>query len=84
MTIVNMLEAKTHLSRLVDAIERGVEKEIIIARNGRPAVKIVAMHNQPLSKVKFGLQAGKYPPIELETYDENDKAFERQFYGDDA
>ena len=41
MVAVNMLEAKTNLSRLVDAIEQGVEREIIIARNGRPAAKLV-------------------------------------------
>jgi antitoxin (DNA-binding transcriptional repressor) of toxin-antitoxin stability system len=84
MKTVNMLEAKTHLSRLVDEIERGTETEIIIARNGRPAVKLVAMQSEPRQKVKFGLQAGKYPSLELETFDDDDKAFERQFYGDDA
>ncbi len=36
MTKVNMLEAKTHLSRLVEAIESGAEKEVVIARNGKP------------------------------------------------
>ncbi len=79
MKTVNMLEAKTHLLRLVDAVECGTEKEIIIARNGRPAVRLVAMQNQPISKVRFGLQAGKYPPVELETFDEDDKAFETCF-----
>ena len=38
---VNMLEAQSNLSRLVDAIEKGVEQEIIIARNGRPAARLV-------------------------------------------
>ena len=36
MPTVNMLEAKTHLSKLVDSLESGQETEIIIARNGRP------------------------------------------------
>lgn len=43
MQMVNMLNAKTNLSRLVDAIEQGNEREIIIARNGRPAAKLVPM-----------------------------------------
>ncbi len=30
--VVNMLEAKTHLSRLVEAIETGAEAEVVIAR----------------------------------------------------
>ena len=42
MPVVNMLEAKSNLSRLVEAVESGVETEIIIARNGRPAAKLVA------------------------------------------
>ena len=43
MSIVNMLEAKTNLSRLVDAIESGAETEIVITRNGRPAARLVAI-----------------------------------------
>ena len=35
MQAVNMLQAKTSLSRLVEAIEQGQEREIVIARNGR-------------------------------------------------
>ena len=45
MYMVNMLEAKSTLSRLVDAIEKGNEKEIIIARNGKPAAKLVPISN---------------------------------------
>lgn len=41
MQIVNMLQAKTSLSRLVEAVEQGEEREIVIARNGRPAAKLV-------------------------------------------
>lgn len=41
MHSVNMLEAKSTLSRLVEAIEQGEEREIIIARNGRPAARLV-------------------------------------------
>jgi antitoxin (DNA-binding transcriptional repressor) of toxin-antitoxin stability system len=43
MRTVNMLEAKSTLSRLVEALEQGEEQEIIIARNGRPAAKLVPM-----------------------------------------
>jgi antitoxin (DNA-binding transcriptional repressor) of toxin-antitoxin stability system len=41
MQAVNMLQAKSTLSRLVEAIEQGEEREIIIARNGRPAARLV-------------------------------------------
>lgn len=41
MQSVNMLQAKTHLSRLVEALEKGEEREIVIARNGRPVARLV-------------------------------------------
>ncbi len=47
MTSVNMLEAKSSLSRLVEAIELGRESEIIIARNGRPAARLVPLAEAP-------------------------------------
>lgn len=39
----NMLEAKTNLSKLVEAVETGKETEIILARNGRPVARIVPL-----------------------------------------
>lgn len=36
---VNVHHAKTNLSKLIAAVERG--EEVIIARNGKPAVKLV-------------------------------------------
>jgi prevent-host-death family protein len=36
---VNIHHAKTHLSKLIAAVEDG--EEVIIARNGKPAVKLV-------------------------------------------
>ena len=58
---VNMLEAKTNLSKLVDAVERGIEREIVIARNGRPAARLVAIEKTvPFAGVRLGLAKGKY------------------------
>lgn len=37
---VNVHEAKTHLSRLLERVERG--EEVVIARNGRPVARLVA------------------------------------------
>lgn len=59
MNPVNMLEAKTNLSRLVDAVESGAEQEIIIARNGKPAVRLVPLAPKK-GGVKFGLAKGKF------------------------
>ena len=41
MPTVNIFEAKTNLSRLVEAVESGAEDEIVIARNGRPVARLV-------------------------------------------
>ena len=41
MRTVNMHEAKTHLSRLVEAAANG--EPFIIARSGKPMVKVVAV-----------------------------------------
>jgi prevent-host-death family protein len=38
---VNVHHAKTHLSKLIAAVEGG--EEVIIARNGKPAAKLVAV-----------------------------------------
>jgi prevent-host-death family protein len=37
--VVNIHEAKTHLSRLVDRVEAG--EEVVIARAGRPVARLV-------------------------------------------
>lgn len=59
MTMVNMLEAKTNLSRLVEAVESGSETEIIIARNGRPAARLVAMTPRD-NGCRLGVAKGKF------------------------
>ena len=53
MQIVNMLQAKSSLSRLVDSIEQGQVREIMIARNGRLAAKLV-----PIDSVGQGKRIG--------------------------
>jgi len=59
MTTVNMLEAKSNLSRLVEAVENGTETEIIIARNGRPAARLVAIRH-PLRGQRIGVAEGEF------------------------
>lgn len=59
MHSVNMLQAKTSLSRLVDAIEQGQEREIVIARNGRPAAKLVPMDSAPAGQ-RIGVAKGLF------------------------
>lgn len=59
MQTVNMLQAKSSLSRLVEAIEQGEEREIIIARNGRPAAKLVPVSELP-SGQRLGVAKGVF------------------------
>ena len=84
MTTVNMLEAKTSLSRLVEAVESGAETEIIIARNGKPAAKLVPLAAEPAKKRQLGLLAGKYPPMDFEAFQAMDAEIEAMFLGEDV
>ena len=59
MHAVNMLQAKSSLSRLVEAIEQGQEREIVIARNGRPAAKLVPIDTPPPGK-RIGVAKGLF------------------------
>lgn len=59
MGAINMLEAKTQLSRLVDAIERGTEQEIVIARNGKPVARLVPVEQCPIDK-RIGVVRGLF------------------------
>jgi len=60
MAIVNMFEAKTQLSRLVEAVETGTEPEIIIARNGRPAARLISISREVTGK-RIGVAKGRFP-----------------------
>jgi len=59
MPAINMLEAKSSLSRLVQTVEEGRAREIIIARNGRPAAKLVAVDSTPPAQ-RLGLAKGQF------------------------
>lgn len=70
MQSVNMLQAKSSLSRLVEAVERGEEREIVIARNGLPAAKLVPVDTVPAGK-RIGVAKGKFKvPDSIDTHNE--------------
>ncbi|MBT9556521.1 MAG: type II toxin-antitoxin system Phd/YefM family antitoxin [Myxococcales bacterium] len=50
METVSVYDAKTHLSRLLDAVEAG--EEIVITRNGHPVARLVRA--LPMPKRRFG------------------------------
>jgi antitoxin (DNA-binding transcriptional repressor) of toxin-antitoxin stability system len=43
MKMVNMHDAKTHLSRLVQELRNGSESEIVISVGGQPAARLVPL-----------------------------------------
>jgi prevent-host-death family protein len=54
---INIHDAKTHLSRLVEQAAQG--KEIIIAKAGKPMARLVPLENAPRPK-KYGLLEGQF------------------------
>lgn len=80
MKTVNIHEAKTHLSRLVDQAAQG--EEIVIARAGRPVARLVSLapHKEPR---QLGLLQDQ-PFLIAEDFDDPDPRIEADFYGDDA
>jgi prevent-host-death family protein len=54
---INIHEAKTHLSRLVEQAALG--NEVIIAKAGKPMARLVPLASAPRPK-KYGLLKGKF------------------------
>jgi antitoxin (DNA-binding transcriptional repressor) of toxin-antitoxin stability system len=60
-TVVNMLEAKTSLSELVRQVESGACSEIIIARSGRAAARLVPSAVQPPERrLRIGVAKARF------------------------
>ncbi len=78
MTTVNMLEAKTQLSRLVEAVETGAESEIIIARNGRPVARLVPIR-AAVTGPRIGIAKGHF--VVPQSIDEENNAIADMFEG---
>jgi prevent-host-death family protein len=58
MLTINIHEAKTHLSRLVEQAAKG--ESFIIAKAGRPLVKVMALNAPESGQVKrLGFMAGQ-------------------------
>lgn len=73
--IVNISEAKTHLSKLIDRVFHG--EKVVIAKNNLPLVDLVI--HQPGQKRELGLYRGK---AEIpDNFDDEDKQINGLFYG---
>lgn len=56
MTIVNIYDAKTRLSKLIEAAAAG--NDVIIARGGKPVARLTRLE-APKRRLKFGILKGK-------------------------
>ena len=73
--IINVSEAKTKLSKLVDMAYHG--EEVIIAKNNLPLVELVV--HKPKAKRKLGLLAGQ---IDIpDDFMDEDEDINTMFYG---
>lgn len=59
MQIVNIHEAKTHLSRLIERAAKG--EPFVIAKSGKPMVKVVAIDTPVAAQARrTGFMAGQF------------------------
>ena len=67
---VNILEAKTELSKLIRLVETGKEESVIIARYGKPVVKLTPYRDVPVSK-RICIAKGKLQaPVDLDKHND--------------
>jgi prevent-host-death family protein len=79
---VTIHEAKTHLSRLIAAVERG--EEVVIARRDKPVVRLVQEQpERPKRSLGFLLAPGQESPDLSGFFDKDFEAeIARDFYPD--
>ncbi len=73
--IVNLSEAKTHLSQLVDRAYHG--ERIVIAKNSMPLIDLVP--HRPGGKRKLGQLAGRL--VVPDDFSVEDASIDEMFYG---
>ena len=79
MQTVSMFQAKTSLSKLVEAVESGRENEIVICRHGISVAKIVSVARQPTEQ-RIGVAKGFFDvPDDI---DSSNELIARMFVGE--
>lgn len=74
---VNVHEAKTHFSKLLDRVERG--EEIVIARNGTPVAQLSAYVPRTGRRRGRGAWKGLMPDYSQEEFDASNDEIARDF-----
>ncbi len=83
MRTINIHEAKTHLSRLVDEAEKG--DSFIIAKAGKPKVQVIRLDTPKVpAKRRLGFMKGMYTiPDDFDEIDKKlDKEIEKLMLGE--
>ena len=68
-TIVNVHEAKTHLSRILDEVRDG--RSYVLARNGEPYARLVPI--TPPTERELGFLEGSVPDLFFEPLPEDEQ-----------
>lgn len=76
MQIVNVYDAKTHLSQLLTKVESG--EEILIARNGRPVARLTSL---AASRTDRSPGAWRGKVTIADDFDDFDAAADADWYG---
>lgn len=81
MQTVNIHQAKTHLSRLIDKAAKG--EPFIIAKAGKPMVKVVALDAvMPDATKRTGFMTGQFTvPVDFDSMGESEIA---EMFGPEA
>ncbi|MCL1845702.1 MAG: type II toxin-antitoxin system prevent-host-death family antitoxin [Defluviitaleaceae bacterium] len=67
MRQVNIHEAKTHLSRLIEDVAKG--EEFIIAKAGKPMARVVPFEQADMRRRGIGFLVGKMEMPDMENFD---------------
>jgi prevent-host-death family protein len=81
LKVVNIHEAKTHLSRLVEDAAKG--ESFVIAKAGKPMVKVSRLEeSEPKPKRRLGMLEGQMTvPDDFDTMFQDE--IEKMFYGEE-
>ena len=75
-----MHEAKTNFSRIADEVAAG--DEVVIARAGKPIMKLVEYVEEPV-KLKLGLFDGLMEPVSDQEWEKMDEEIRARFVEDE-
>ncbi len=60
MSIVDVSDLGTDFVRLVEAVETGAEREIVVARHGRPVARLLPVARAAPTERRIGVAKGQW------------------------